>query len=145
MLRQAEFMGQDRVAEKGLPRKMTPVGTVGNMGQLFTVYEKNWICEDCSQENYASVKKCFRCRRNKPQNQQENYLESPALNVMQSGGQIVWKEAVDPQTYQIYYYNTQTGATQWERPEEMGPAPLATGLIRTILGCLLCKLSTYLL
>ena len=26
-----------------------------------------------------------------------------------------------------YYYNKETGVTQWERPTEMGPAPLATG------------------
>ena len=26
-----------------------------------------------------------------------------------------------------YYYNKETGATQWDRPVEMGEAPLATG------------------
>jgi hypothetical protein len=26
-----------------------------------------------------------------------------------------------------YYYNKETGVTQWERPVEMGAAPLATG------------------
>ena len=39
---------------QGLNRKVTAVGTVGEMGQLMTVYENNWFCPDCSQENYAS-------------------------------------------------------------------------------------------
>ena len=38
----------------GLARNMTAVGTMGEMGQLFTVYEKNWNCKDCGQENYSS-------------------------------------------------------------------------------------------
>ena len=40
--------------DKSLPRNMTAVGTMGEMGQLFTVYEKNWNCKDCGQENYSS-------------------------------------------------------------------------------------------
>lgn len=39
----------------------------------------------------------------------------------------MWREALDPTTKQVYYYNLETGATQWDRPEEMGPAPFATG------------------
>lgn len=39
---------------QSLPRKLTAVGTVGAVNQLFTVYEKNWNCGDCGQENYAS-------------------------------------------------------------------------------------------
>lgn len=39
---------------KGLPRKLTAVGTIGDVNQLFTVYEKNWNCKDCGQENYPS-------------------------------------------------------------------------------------------
>ncbi len=40
--------------DQTLPRKLTAVGTMGQMGQLFTVFEKNWHCKDCGQENYAS-------------------------------------------------------------------------------------------
>ncbi len=39
---------------QSLPRKLTAVGTVGSVNQLFTVYEKNWNCTDCGQENYAA-------------------------------------------------------------------------------------------
>lgn len=41
-------------SKTGLPRQLTAVGTVGEQNQLFTVYEKNWNCPDCSQENYPS-------------------------------------------------------------------------------------------
>jgi hypothetical protein len=41
-------------SNEGLPRKLTAVGTVGDVNQLFTVYEKNWNCADCGQENYAA-------------------------------------------------------------------------------------------
>ncbi|CAE7475619.1 cwc2, partial [Symbiodinium microadriaticum] len=58
---------------------------------------------------------------------QDNYVLDPALQAIQSGQEIPWKEAIDPNSYQIYYYNTQTGETKWERPVELGPAPHATG------------------
>jgi NADH pyrophosphatase NudC (nudix superfamily) len=38
----------------GLARKLTAVGTMGEANQLFTVYEKNWNCTDCGQENYPA-------------------------------------------------------------------------------------------
>ena len=51
----------------------------------------------------------------------------PAVQALQDGAQIPWQEVIDPASKQIYYYNWQTGTTQWERPAEMGAAPLATG------------------
>jgi len=53
----------------------------------------------------------------------------PALAAYQAGqaSTCQWQEAIDPTTYQIYYYNAATGVTQWERPEELGAAPVATG------------------
>ncbi len=110
----------------GLPRKVTPIGTVGNVGQLFTVYEKNWNCPDCGMENYAARGKCSRCRASKPVGS-DNYVLDPALAAIQQGNEIQWEEAIDPTSYQIYYYNKVTGVTQWERPAELGPAPHATG------------------
>lgn len=107
------------------PRKSTAIGVMGNVGQLFTVYEKNWKCPDCGQENYASRPRCYRCRGHKPEG--ENYDQENVLKAMQTGEEIPWKEAVDPNTFQIYYYNTKTLETTWDRPPELGPAPHATG------------------
>ena len=121
---QNQFIGGKQ--SRGLARKVTAMGTVGEMGQLMTVYEKNWTCADCSQENYASVPKCFRCKRKKPEGL-DNFVSNPALDVVRSGGEIEWAETIDPTTYQVYYYNKRTNETQWERPVELGPAPTATG------------------
>lgn len=38
-----------------------------------------------------------------------------------------WRETIDASTQQLYYYNTQTGAVTWDRPAEMGAAPMASG------------------
>ena len=52
---------------------------------------------------------------------------------MGSEGKIVngrhnpWREVLDPTSKQLYYHNTETNVTQWERPVEMGAAPHATG------------------
>ncbi len=70
--------------------------------------------------------KCSRCRKSKPANL-NNYVVDPALQALQAGKEIEWQEVVDPATYQVYYYNKVTGVTQWDRPAEMGPAPVATG------------------
>lgn len=131
------FVGQADGSRGPLARKVTAVGTVGEMGQLFTIYEKNWNCPDCSQENYASVPRCFRCKRKKPVGQ-ENFVSDPALEAMRAGKEIEWSEAIDPNTYQVYYYNKKTQQTQWERPVELGPAPTATGTF--IIEFILCSL-----
>lgn len=112
----------------GLTRSVTAMGTTGEMGQLFTVYEKNWKCPDCTQENYASVPKCFRCKRKKPAHlAQENMVVDGAVGALRAGEEIDWMETIDPNSYQVYYYNKKTGVTQWERPVELGPAPMNTG------------------
>ncbi|TMW63767.1 hypothetical protein Poli38472_002708 [Pythium oligandrum] len=103
-----------------LPRKLTAVGTLGDVGAAYTVYEKNWICPECSCENYARQERCHRCRAPKK-------AAPDALVVDSKGDQHSWREALDPATNKIYYYNIETNQTQWERPAEMGTAPLATG------------------
>ena len=54
---------------------------------------------------------------------------NPALEATLRNETIKWREAVDPASKQIYYYNTDTNETQWDRPAEMGPAPIATGWV----------------
>lgn len=34
-----------------------------------------------------------------------------------------WEEHVDEETGAPFYFNPETGVTQWERPEELGPPP----------------------
>jgi hypothetical protein len=104
-----------------------PVSITGNLGQLTTVYEKNWTCKSCQQENYPTKDRCFRCKNQRPNDEKRDYLANPAFDAMKRGEEIPWQEAIDPTSFQMYYYNKVTGVTQWERPEELGPAPLATG------------------
>lgn len=113
-------------SKHGLNRSVSAVGTIGSLGQLFTVYESNWRCGACDQENYATRNRCFRCRKARPDGER-NYIPSVALDAARNGTEVPWKEAIDPSTLQVYYYNTVNGNTQWERPVELGPAPLATG------------------
>ncbi|OWZ16018.1 Pre-mRNA-splicing factor cwc2 [Phytophthora megakarya] len=102
------------------PVQVTAVGTLGDVGASYAVYEKNWICDDCGHDNYARRKRCFRCRAAK--------VERPDVLVVDNKARAhTWREALDPTTHKIYYYNTETNETQWERPVEMGAAPHATG------------------
>ena len=88
-------------SDSSLPRQLTAIGTMGEMGQLFTVYEKNWNCKECGQENYASRPRCFRCKKQKPQGE-SNYVVDPALEAARNSKTIQWQEVVDPATYQMY-------------------------------------------
>ncbi|KAJ1419789.1 hypothetical protein B484DRAFT_453306 [Ochromonadaceae sp. CCMP2298] len=112
--------------ERKLPRQLTAVGTVGEQNQLFTIYEKNWTCKDCGQENYPKRPRCFQCKKAKPEGV-DNIVMDPAYEALKAGKDQEWQEVVDPSSYQIYYHNKLTGHTQWERPMEMGAAPFATG------------------
>ena len=41
-------------------RRQTAVDTAGVIGASFAVIEKNWICPDCGNENFARRQRCFR-------------------------------------------------------------------------------------
>lgn len=110
----------------GPPRKITPVAVAGPVGAAFAVYEKNWQCPDCQAENYATRSRCLRCRAPKPK-EGGGYVWDPALTAEVAGEGVKWREALDPVSRHIYYYNSETGETSWDRPAEMGPAPYATG------------------
>mmetsp|Transcript_22865 Transcript_22865/g.73595 ORF Transcript_22865/g.73595 Transcript_22865/m.73595 type:complete len:467 (+) Transcript_22865:3-1403(+) len=107
-------------------RKTTAVAVVGEMGASFTLYEKNWVCTACKAENYARRPRCFRCKAAKPTGG-GGYVMDKALENFMEGKITAWREALDPDSRQIYYYNTETGETTWDRPAEMGPAPYSTG------------------
>lgn len=104
----------------GPARKMVPVGVVGGLGSSYTVFEKNWICDECETENNATKLRCVRCRaKKKPKG-----LEEDASRTEEGSD---WKEIFDPKAKHLYYHNTMTGETQWERPLEMGPTPHSSG------------------
>jgi hypothetical protein len=107
-------------------RKLTALGVVGSAGKAHTVYGKNWMCPACKQPNYASRDVCTRCKTARPAGAQEIVM-TPALEAALEGRETAWKEALDPATRQIYYYNPDTKETSWTRPAEMGAAPYATG------------------
>ena len=106
-------------AINNLPRKITAVATLGDVGAAYAIYEKNWICEDCRHENYPRRERCFRCRAPKK-------AAKDALISTSTGDKHKWREALDVATNKIYYYNIDTNKTQWERPAEMGAAPHCT-------------------
>jgi hypothetical protein len=106
------------------------VGTAGAKGQMHN-HGRIWICLACKQENYANYFKCERCRGKKPATTSNDY-EKNEVNLTGKSQTLsrdvsLWKEVVDPSSYQIYYYNATSGHTQWERPSELGDAPIATG------------------
>ncbi|KAJ8614268.1 hypothetical protein CTAYLR_001138 [Chrysophaeum taylorii] len=112
----------------GLSRHMIPVGVVGKMGSAYTLFEKNWVCEECQTENYASRARCIQCRAKKKK-REGGLVHGSAANdeatTLTAHGE--WKEIFDPSARHLYYVNTATGESQWERPKEMGPTPHASG------------------
>jgi len=111
----------------GLPEKGTAIGTIGPIGQSFTVFEKNWTCKDCKGENLARRVKCHRCKAPKPAQGGGFVLDEALHNALYGAGESEWRETVDPKTLLVYYYNSKTNETTWERPKSLGTAPHATG------------------
>ncbi|GMH84743.1 hypothetical protein TrVE_jg5255 [Triparma verrucosa] len=100
-----------------------PVGTYGPVGASTTIYSQKWVCTDCKYTNFAAAASCKRCKKAAPANAENNNDSQTQQNALTH----TWREVLDPQSQQMYYYNTETSETSWDRPECMGPAPYASG------------------
>lgn len=99
---------------------------------LGTGLERNWSCLKCNSSNLARRIRCHRCKAQRPADGggyvQNNLSTCDINNSGNSSGTthgasnevVEWVEVMDPNTQQIYYHNTNTGATTWERPAELG-------------------------
>ena len=116
------------MSRKGAPRALqTAVATAtsGPVGASFAVIHKDWRCGTCNADNSGRYKTCVRCREGtRPQETMVWHEGASNAVAKQDHG---WREALDPETKQIYYVNYTTKETTWERPAIMGPAPLNTG------------------
>lgn len=111
------------------PRPLTTITTFHHreVGASYTIYEKNWTCRQCKYgKNYGNHLKCARCKARKPADiGTDNIVPDPALQ--QQAAPHPWRETIDHATQQLYYFNTATGEVTWDRPAEMGAAPMASG------------------
>lgn len=96
-----------------------------------------WRCVDCGASNPDTSNRCSRCRQKRGASSagatgagDGSGGDGGAL-VGGGGGQgSPWVEVFDAKSQSIYYWNKETQATTWERPEELGPAAgkgVATG------------------
>ena len=72
--------------------------------------DTSWNCGACQYTNHEGLMKCKRCHKART-------LQEARPSSEPAGG---WAEAVDPVSRHIYYYNYNTGVSQWERPAELG-------------------------
>lgn len=104
------------------------VATGGPLGasSALTSYEiDSWICPKC-KANDNKRDRCIRCKFPRPIEESIKQVEKQEKRLSTSGDHG-WREAIDPDTKQLYYFHITSGLTQWDRPKEMGDAPLATG------------------
>ncbi len=114
--------GEGQVAH----RSGTAVGSAGPVGASFAVVNANWKCVKCKAENLSKRSRCGRCRAKKPAGGGGQVWHEGAVAAA-AGEDHGWREAIDPNTKQLYYFNMQTKETRWDRPKEMGEALAATG------------------
>eukprot|EP00953_Heterococcus_sp_UTEX-ZZ885_P022864 12619-Heterococcus_DN1.PRE.2 len=116
-----------RWADSAQAAPATAIGTIGAVGQSFSVSERPWACPQCKGENLARRLRCHRCKAKKPADGVGYVMDAAFKQALDGSTVTPWQEALDPKTQHIYYCNTQTGETTWSRPESMGAAPHATG------------------
>lgn len=103
---------------------MRATGTAGPVGASFAVLQKNWTCSSCKAGSQRGGR-CSRCRAKRPAASGQDW-HAGAL-ALASGQDHGWREAMDPETKQIYYFNQGTKETSWDRPAAMGASTTATG------------------
>ena len=105
-----------------------PVGTAGAPGQARAIVALMWRCADCDAENGGGYERCKRCKSPRRVASTTDASASSTANADGSTTQpTAWREALDPRTRQVYYWNATSGETAWARPAELGAAPHATG------------------
>mmetsp|Transcript_12924 Transcript_12924/g.17000 ORF Transcript_12924/g.17000 Transcript_12924/m.17000 type:complete len:422 (+) Transcript_12924:89-1354(+) len=83
---------------------------------------KIWKCSSCKKDNGSELLRCGQCRKRKPEGTQDVAVAPTEAELA-----CAWREHVDSASGQLYYHNTLSGVTQWERPPALGPTPYATG------------------
>ncbi len=104
---------------------LATAGPIGASSAVVAADIEPWTCPKCKSIGNKR-ERCVRCKTQRPLKETIKSIEKEEMKLIQ-GGDHGWREAIDPETKQLYYYHTQTGVTQWDRPKEMGEAPLATG------------------
>jgi len=72
---------------------------------------------------------CRRCKKSRPPDGGSSIVDSETVGDLASKGDDAhhWREVLDENSKQMYYYHLKTMETTWDRPEVMGPAPYASG------------------
>jgi len=78
----------------------------------------DWACPN-SQSSASAKPKAAAAAEPLPVELERN------LNEIKQKVQSAWQEVFDSNSGRNYYYNSQTGATSWEKPAELQPAPAA--------------------
>ena len=87
-----------------------------------------WRCVDCGASNPQVSNRCSRCRQKRGASSAGTTGAGDGSgdgngSLSVAGGQSTsWVEVFDAKSQSIYYWNKETQATTWDRPEELGPA-----------------------
>lgn len=95
--------------------------SAGADGPTQAAKQVGWTCSECSSNNLPMRDRCFKCKAPRAIAYTSG-LDHPSKGHTPA----VWQEAFDPHRRQIYYYNSITAETTWDRPPELAPS-LASG------------------
>lgn len=109
--------------------KSSVTGSAGPVGAAFAIREKTWRCPSCKNSNPPQRHACTRCRKKRPisSSTSKDLVWHEGVAAAAAGVDHHWREALDPSTKQLYYFNEVTRETRWDRPREMGEIVRNTG------------------